>query len=190
MKEGKTLHADKKTIASQLPPFSSDYDISVLEKNQKVQLLVELLLPYKSTFGTVASALEWACTTCSKPEIANIIIECYPDLVKAGNLVWGVPESNVKEEFSKCGYTTELIKITTIQISMYDLKPSPKPYNITVTCSSGAKGNSYDSWFCCEVELKVNNTSDLMFEREHLTNMSTRGYSYDMYDFGMFSRKD
>jgi hypothetical protein len=92
--EGKAIHEGKR-LAPQLSGFSTNYDILALDKQQRVQMIVELLLPYKSTFGSFNGAIEWACTTC-KLEIANVIIEHYPDLVKAGTAVWAVSAGDVQ----------------------------------------------------------------------------------------------
>ena len=94
--EGKILHADK-TIAPQLLPFSTDYDMSGLTIDQKLQLMASLLKKYKSSFATFRSALEWACTT-GPPWIADVIISHYPELVKVGDVIWKAQDDEIKEK--------------------------------------------------------------------------------------------
>ena len=94
--EGKIVHADK-TIAPQLLPFSTDYDMSGLTIDQKLQLMASLLKNYKASFATFRSALEWACTT-GPPWIADVIISHYPELVKVGDVIWKAQDDEIKEK--------------------------------------------------------------------------------------------
>eukprot|EP00026_Physarum_polycephalum_P007852 Phypoly_transcript_07921.p1 GENE.Phypoly_transcript_07921~~Phypoly_transcript_07921.p1 ORF type:complete len:512 (+),score=70.72 Phypoly_transcript_07921:126-1538(+) len=142
--EGKTLH-EGKHIAPQLPAFATDYDVSALNQDQKVQLIVELLLPYKSTFGRFISALEWACTT-SKFEVADIIINHYLDLVKAGSAVWEAPAEEVQVALQTLGYTTNIFKLQYLRSennSLPDISfgAYPLPSDLTLCIFS------YQGWY-------------------------------------------
>lgn len=120
-KEGKVLHAGK-TVAPQLPPFSTDYDFSLLSKDQKLQLMTQLLLNYKSTFATFQAALEWACVT-GPAQVADVIIEYYPDLVAVGDIIWDTREEEVKEEFRKLGLETNFAALEYLRMSSNKLPP-------------------------------------------------------------------
>jgi hypothetical protein len=104
-KEAAILHAKRK-IATQITPFSSYLNgiyISNSEtKGKRVKLVLELLFAHTSIFSTFHFALEWACVTGTR-EIADIIIECYPDLVEQGEAVWDAKRNGITDKFKQLG---------------------------------------------------------------------------------------
>jgi len=97
IKEGQTLH-DRKRLAPLLPPFSiPNPNFLELSLDSQLQLLVNELANYKSTFSCFSTALEWGCTTGPRA-VANLIIAHFPILVAMGDVVWRSEDEKLERE--------------------------------------------------------------------------------------------